>query len=198
MREVNERIFRKLNLSELDYWYNIEFKEAFAENERKPLKDIIELINEKRYEIYGLFEENRMIGYASLWMAQDVPLVLLDYLGVSATLRNGGIGTDILKRLRCLGVPLVTESELPVEGDSESENLIRERRINFYKRNGFVPVYEMATCGMRWQALLINADDFSIASIMEWHRTLYGAERTDVEIPLKKGKIPSMPYWMTQ
>lgn len=196
MTVENKRVFRKMNFSELEYWYNMEFKEAFAENERKPFQDIIKLIEEKRYEVFGFFEGSRLIGYASLWMAQDVPLVLLDYLGVSAALRNGGIGADILEHLKALGTPIVTESELPVEGDCEKENSIRVRRINFYKRNGFVPAYEMATCGMRWQALLINADEFLMESVMKWHKSLYGTERTDVEIPLKKGQMPTMPYWM--
>lgn len=191
-----KRVFRKMNFSELEYWYNVEFKEAFAENERKPLQDIIKLIEENRYEVFGYFEGTHLIGYASLWMAKDDPLVLLDYLGVTSDLRNGGIGTDILKQLKGKGIPIVTESELPVEGDSEKENGIRARRINFYKRNGFVPAYEMATCGMRWQALLINAEEFSIESVMKWHKSLYGIERTDVEIPLGKGGIPTRPYWM--
>lgn len=196
MTADGKRVFRKMKLSELEYWYNVEFKEAFAENERKPLRDIVTLINENKYEVWGMFEGSKLVGYASLWKAPNIPLVLLDYLGVSAKLRNGGIGTDILNNLKSLSIPLVTESEIPVEGDSKKENSIRVRRINFYKRNGFAPAYEMATCGMRWQALLINADELPIESIMKWHKELYGEERPDVKIPLEKGEFPLMPYWM--
>lgn len=191
-----KRVFRTMNFSELEDWYNSELKEAFAENERKPFQDIVNLIEEGKYEVWGIFETNNLLGYASLWKAQDIPLILLDYLGVSAKLRNKGIGADILKRLKALGVPIVTESELPVKGDLDSENSIRVRRINFYKRNGFVPAYEMATCGMRWQAFLVNADDFSIEAIMKWHKDLYGVERKDVKIPIEKEQLPGMPYWM--
>lgn len=196
MTTDQKRVFRKMNFSELEYWYNIEFSEAFVENERKPFQDIITLIKENKYEVWGIFEGNHLLGYASLWKSSHVPLILLDYLGVSAKLRNGGIGAQILKYLKDLNTPIVTESELPVEGDSENENNIRVRRINFYKRNGFIPAYEMATCGMRWQALLINANNIPVESIMKWHKALYGAGRTDVEIPLEKGKTPGMPYWM--
>lgn len=191
-----ERIFKIMNLQELEYWYNVEFKEAFAKNERKPFKDILNLIDENKYEVWGIFSEDKMLGYASLWKGHNIPLTLLDYLGVSANLRNGGIGSDILKHLESLNIPIVTESELPVASDSDSENNIRIRRIDFYKRNGFRPAYEMATCGMRWQALLINADEFPIESIMKWHKELYGKQRTDIKIPLGKEEFPSMPYWM--
>lgn len=192
----HKRVFRTMNFSELEDWYNSELKEAFAENERKPFQDIVNLIEEGKYEVWGIFETNNLLGYASLWKAQDIPLILLDYLGVSAKLRNNGIGADILKQLKALEVPIVTESELPVKGDLDSENSIRVRRINFYQRNGFVPAYEMATCGMRWQALLVNADDFPIEAIMRWHKYLYGVERKDVKIPIEKEQLPGMPYWM--
>lgn len=196
MSAENKRIFREMNFSEVESWYNTELKEAFAENERKPLGDIVSLMKEKKYEVWGLFEENHLLGYAGLWKAHDIPLVLLDYLGVTAKLRNHGLGAEIVKHLKTLGTPLITESELPVEGDSEKENSIRVHRINFYRRNGFVPAYKMATCGMRWQALLMNAEKFSLETIMKWHKGLYGPARTDVMIPLAKEEQPSMPYWM--
>ena len=137
-----------------------------------------------------------MLGYAALWKHTDIPLVLLDYLGVTSAKRNSGLGGEILRRLTALKFPLVTESELPVEGDSAEENHLRLRRIAFYERNGFSPAYEMATCGMRWQALTVNAALFPMADIMRWHRALYGPERTDVRVPLGRDEIPEMPYWM--
>ena len=137
-----------------------------------------------------------MVGYAALWKRAGIPLVLLDYLGVASARRNSGLGSEILHRLTALKSPLVTESELPVEGDSAEENHLRLRRIAFYKRNGFSPAYEMATCGMRWQALTVNAALFPMAHIMRWHRALYGPERTDVRVPLGRDEVPEMPYWM--
>ena len=190
--------FRMMPEGEIEQWYVTDFSEAFAENERKPLPDILSLIEQGRYQIYGLFDGEAALGYATLWKRDGVPLVLLDYLGVKASLRNGGLGAQILKRLQSMAFPIVTESELPVPGDDATENSIRTRRIGFYRRNGFLPAYEMATCGMRWQALLFGAEDYSIWQIMDWHRKLYGPERTDVKIPLGRDEIPEMPYWMTR
>ncbi len=189
-------LFRPMTDAEIRQWYATDFSEAFAENERKPLEDIFSLIRQSRYELWGLFDDRSMLGYAALWKGVGIPLVLLDYLGVTASHRSGGLGSEILQRLAALHVPLVTESELPVKGDSEGENRLRLRRIAFYERNGFSPVYEMATCGMRWQALTVNTDSFPIDDIMTWHRALYGPERTDVRVPLGQDETPEMPYWM--
>ncbi|MBE6989185.1 MAG: GNAT family N-acetyltransferase [Ruminococcaceae bacterium] len=188
--------FRPMTAPEIASWYRLELSEAFAENERKPLPDILALVAAGRYEPWGLFAGGRMVGYAALWRCKGIPLVLLDYLGVSAALRSGGLGSMILARLREGGFPIVTESELPVPGDSDSENALRLRRIGFYRRNGFAPAYEMATCGMRWQALLAGADGLDPADVMAWHRALYGPERTDVRIPLGPDETPEPPYWM--
>ena len=193
---MEKREFRPMTREEICGWYGSELCEAFAENERKPLADIFALIEEGRYELWGLFEQKRLLGYAALWKRAGIPLVLLDYLGVSAALRSGGIGSRLLTLLKEQGRPIVTEAELPVEGDGAEENQIRVRRIGFYRRNGFEPAHEMATCGMRWQALLAGAEELALPDVMAWHRALYGPERTDVQVPLERGETPEMPYWM--
>jgi hypothetical protein len=194
---MDKPVFREMTEAEINIWYQTDFSEAFAENERKPLPDILSLVDSGRYRLFGLFDSRGMVGYAAIWLHRDIPLVLLDYLGVRSGLRNGGLGSCMLGRLKAAGFPLVTESELPVTGDSEEANALRLRRIGFYRRNGFSPAYEMATCGMRWQALLVNADNQALSDIMAWHRALYGPERTDVRIPLGPDETPEMPYWMT-
>ena len=101
----------------------------------------------------------------------------------------------MLHLLQAQGRPLVTESELPVEGDSETENAIRRRRIAFYARHGFTAAYPMATCGMAWQALTF-APGLDIEIVMAQHKALYGPTCTDVVVPLPDGQQPKLPYWM--
>lgn len=188
-------IFRLVTHDEIILWYDTELTRTFVPQECKPLIDIFRLIEENRYEIWGLFEESTLLGYACLWKSPDMELVLLDYLGVTAARRNEGLGSEILRLLQQQGRPLVTESELPVDGDSEEENHIRRRRISFYQRNGFTAAYPMATCGMAWQAMVF-APNMAPEVLMAQHRALYGPGRTDVVVPLGKGERPEMPYWM--
>ena len=187
--------FRRLTENEIRNWYETELCRTFIPQECKPLDDIFRLIEEDRYEIWGLLDGASLLGYACLWKAPDLALVLLDYLGVTALRRNAGLGGEILRRLQAQGRPLVTESELPVEGDSAEENAIRLRRIAFYARHGFTAAYPMATCGMAWQAM-VHAPGMELSEVMAQHKTLYGPGRTDVVVPLGEGERPVMPYWM--
>ncbi|WP_346937199.1 GNAT family N-acetyltransferase [Clostridium sp.] len=194
---------RLMTDSEITYWYTQEFEKHFNAQERKPLADIIKLKNSGHYDLLGLFDEhsNQMLGYSTIWKSPNINLLLLDYLGVSSSLRNKGLGSKILLALKKYykNEYIIAESELPVSEDSPSENNLRERRIDFYKRNGFKPVYEMATCGMRWQALILSDDFISspseISKIMHNHKAIYGPSRKDVKIPIYQDEVPAMPYW---
>lgn len=191
-------IFRQFTNDEIAPWYERELCTTFAPQECKPIEDIYQLQREKRFELWGLFENNVMVGYATLWMVPGIPLVLVDYLGVTASRRNGGLGSEILGRLKAQGRPVAVEAEKVVDGDDPAENAMRERRIGFYIRNGFKPVYPMATCGFAFQTLLYDETDIPIADIMEYHRLIYGENRPDVRIPLPDGEKPILPHWMKE
>ena len=197
---MDKAVFRLMDGKERDYWYAYLLAEGFQPNEIKPRDDVERLLQEDRYEIWGLFDaddpQSLPAGFACFWKRPGIPLVLLDYLGVTGTLRNGGWGAWMLARLREQGRPLVLESEMIVPGASEEENAIRVRRIAFYERNGFHPAYEMATCGMRWQAMLTKDEGYSLEDIMRWHKELYDEKRTDVKVPLGPDEVPELPYWM--
>ena len=188
--------FRRMTPQEIPNWYHSELCTAFAPQECKPLPDILTLEAQGCYELWGLYDDDAILGYAALWTAPDTPLILLDYLGVTAMHRNCGLGAEILARLKQQGRPLVLESELPIAGANEVENELRLRRINFYQRNGFAPAYRMATCGLAWQALLYDPSNAKREDIMRWHKEIYGPQRTDVQVPLPDGEIPQMPYWV--
>jgi GNAT superfamily N-acetyltransferase len=188
--------FRPMSDGEIERWYADELCTAFAPQECKPLADIFHLIEAGRYEIWGMFESGGLVGYAAIWKAPRLPLVLLDYLGVTALQRNQGLGACILGKLKEQGRAMVVEAELPVNGDAAQDNSLRRRRIAFYQRNGFTKGYVMATCGMAWQALLVGTEHLPMKDVMQWHRDLYGPARTDVIIPLTDTVEPPAPYWM--
>ena len=119
--------FRPLTAQEIPLWYADELSEAFIPQERKPLPDILHMIADGRYEVWGLLDADRLLGYAALWKSNAVPLVLLDYLGVTRSRRSEGLGSRILSYLSAQGRTLVTEAELPIPDGEPDENALRQR-----------------------------------------------------------------------
>lgn len=189
---------RPIPKGDMEHWYETEFSEAFPPVERKPMEEFTRMIERGRYEVLGLYEGDEMLGYATLWTCPEYPwAVLLDYLGVTASRRNGGLGAEILRLLgeRHAGQALIIESELPVPGDSEEDNHLRQRRMGFYRRNGFTPVYSMAACGVALQTM-VRGREVELDALMDAHRAIYGPERPDAQVPLQEGASPELPYWM--
>ena len=181
-------------IADLEQWYARELTEAFPPNERKPLAEIRALLEAGRYEALGLYDGAALLGFANLWREPAAPgYVLLDYLGVTASRRNGGLGSLILRKLagQCAGrCGVLTEAEWPDPDSGAPEEVLRRRRVGFYVRNGFVPVYEMAACGVRLQALLLGEPPARLEELMAVHRAIYGPARTDVAVPLAPGEVP--------
>ncbi|WP_172966779.1 GNAT family N-acetyltransferase [Fusobacterium nucleatum] len=177
-------------------WYEKFLKEDFVSDEIKPIENILTLIKKGRYEVYGVFQDDEMIAYASFWKKENINLVLLDYLGVSKKYRNQGIGSKILVLIKeMLGnMPYVVEAEIPT-GSSLEEDKIRKRRIEFYERNGCKKVYLMATCGMKWQTLVNSKNEIDQKKLAKLHKELYEEKRTDVKIPVSIDENIEKAFW---
>ena len=180
-------------------WYEKFLKEDFVSDEIKPIKNILMLIKNDRYEVYGVFQDNEMIAYASFWKKENINLALLDYLGVLKKYRNQGIGSKILVLIKeMLGnIPYVVEAEIPT-GSSLEEDKIRKRRIQFYERNGCKKVYLMATCGMKWQTLVNSKNEIDQKELAKLHKELYEEKRTDVKIPISIDENIEKAFWSSK
>lgn len=180
-------------------WYEKFLKEDFVSDEIKPIENILTLIKKGRYEVYGVFQDDEMIAYASFWKKENINLVLLDYLGVSKKYRNQGIGSKILTLIKeMLGnIPYVVEAEIPT-GSSLEEDKIRKRRIQFYERNGCKKVYLMATCGMKWQTLVNSKNEIDQKELAKLHKELYEEKRTDVKIPISIDENIEKAFWSSK
>lgn len=180
--------------------YQRELKSAFPSTELKPLRAMERLRSTGSYEPLAFYDEAGLAGYALLWLAGDT--VLLDYFGVPAARRNGGLGSRILKALSaCLeGRTMILEAEAP---DGGAEDALRQRRIDFYARGGcqLLP-YDCGLFGVRYRCMAMNWDGKDAQSIMDRHRQLYQRNiprrfyEGNVRIPLPAGEKPpsTMPW----
>lgn len=204
-------IVKRLKPEEIDRWYYNNLCRDFPENEVKPLDNIKELMKKNKYDVYTYMSENdEIMGYATIWKAPGFQTFLLDYLGVPEHGRNCGMGAKILGDIRNQVVRteleldtgidvnkiiILLESETP-EDKNDPENNIRRRRVGFYQRNGYIKIYEMGTCGVRFDAMVYKNPPDDMGRVMREMKGIYGPERTDVIVPLGRDEDPPLPFWM--
>lgn len=87
---------RDLTLQELHHLHRHELREAFPPEELKPFAAMKKLYRAGVYHPVGAWEGETLVGYALLWEAPQRKYVLIDYLGVTAARRNGGLGAELL------------------------------------------------------------------------------------------------------
>jgi GNAT superfamily N-acetyltransferase len=188
---------RELTAPELKWLYDQEMRAAFPPQELKPLSSMERMRALGRYQPLGLWEEDRLLAYALMWLAPGVPFVLLDYLGTVAHLRSQGIGSrllDLLSRHYAGYQGIFGESEAPEAGPPQEEPL-RRRRLGFYARNGFrYAGYDCALFGVHYQVLVRGGEGVSPQTLMEAHRDLYQQQHPShifqryIQIPLLPGE----------
>ena len=133
---------RTLTKDEIADTYKRYMKKDFPRDELKPLSRILSSLEKDQYICYGIFSGESLCGYAYLvsLTEEGKKYYLLDYFATVKKLRGQGIGSEFLKMLSkevCSAEMLLCEAESTnnVSGD---EARIRNRRIAFYLRNGFI------------------------------------------------------------
>ena len=128
---------RALTLGELETLHRTRMGQDFPPEELKPFAAMQTLYEAGAYHPMGAWEGEDMVGYALLWESPGTGYLLLDYLGVEASRRNAGLGGEILRLLQGAfrdRKGILVESEAP---DGDGRDVLRQRRMGFYRRNGF-------------------------------------------------------------
>lgn len=88
-----------------------------------------QLLRDHRYSVITA-EDNGIIGFIAIWKLTG--LYFVEHFAVDEKSRNCGVGKELLKQCTDRFSPIVLEVE-PKGSASDAE-----RRIDFYKRNGFL------------------------------------------------------------
>lgn len=137
----NNMMIRKLNTHEIRDVYRKYLKSDFPRNERRPLLHIMSLRRRQQYICYGVFCENRLVGYAFFVMLLlgGKRCCLFDYFAVIPKLRGSGIGTWFITHfeeyIRHMDL-IILEAENPDRAKNQAEKTTMESRLAFYLRNG--------------------------------------------------------------
>ena len=161
------------SLTQLRQIYEADMKEAFPPAELKPLSAIERMWQEGKYKPWCLFDGEKIIGLAFLWLGKDPGWALLDYLCVSFDYRNDGLGSKILELLKEAepGAVIFGEAEAPVHAPDPA---MAERRLGFYLRNGLrIAGYDTDIFGVHYKTLYLADEEVEDRELMEAHRAVY-------------------------
>ena len=131
---------RMINLSDFNPVFERITKD-FPRNERPGRGTFRKRLYAGKWECVGLFEGETLMAYAVLSVNLPSGYSFLLYLAVDAAGRGKGTGTQMLEKLKerygdTKG--LIIEVEDPAAAKTEDDRDIRERRIRFYERAGYV------------------------------------------------------------
>lgn len=105
------------------------YEEAFPHNERRSWDLQIDIQNNPAYDLYPLWDAERIIGLIGTWDLDD--FLFIEHYAIDNKCRGQGYGKSFLKRIiEETDKTIVLEVEKP-------ENEISIKRIEFYKGLGF-------------------------------------------------------------
>ncbi len=115
----------------------------FPAEELKDLNLILDLVEQHKYQCFGLVDRGMVYCYAFVAFGDFSQAALLDYLAVKDTLRDKGYGSHMLEELeKYYGFVknrrvLIVEAEDPDSTEDIGEKYKRQNRLYFYRKNGF-------------------------------------------------------------
>lgn len=106
-----------------------EIEKNFIEEERRDYEDAKELFLNGKYSILQFLIDGQKVGFITAWTLPD--FVFFEHFVIYENFRNRGYGSLALDALKSKFKAAVLEAEPP-------HTPLAERRLNFYKRCGFV------------------------------------------------------------
>ena len=133
----------RLDLPEIREAYRLLVRNTFPDDERKPLSMIERAVARGRYRCFGAKTDGELAGCAffAILPGESGTDALLDYLSVREDLRGQGIGGQFLAGLMETEFPAFRTAILEVNDPDFAEGeekQLRERRLAFYQRCGFL------------------------------------------------------------
>lgn len=158
---------RRLSLDELKALHRECIRRDFPKNEVRPYSMVKRLASNNLYIAYGAYCNNTLIAYATFFNLPDSPVTLLDYLAVQPEHRGTGIGSSFIGEFKSIvknefphSRVIAIECESPQYATSTADKATREKRINFYIRNGAVITQStLYAFGVNYNLLAVYLDN---------------------------------------
>lgn len=120
--------FVKIRLDEAENLYR-EMEKCFIKDELRDYADYVDVMSNSAYQLSHIVYQGQRVGFVGLWKLNGFTFV--EHFAIYEQYRSHGFGGNAIDELQRQFGRLVLEVEQPLE-----ENQVR--RINFYRRHGFV------------------------------------------------------------
>lgn len=163
------------------------YLELFSEDERKPL-ELLRLSYEKCCtKIIEILYKDEIIGFMILNQAKDQGYIVLDYFAILPQYGNNKFGTKALQILleqEKENKGVFIEIEKVGFGKDIEENLLREKRANFYEKVGFKKLnFDVVLFDVMYTPYLFSNindnEDIIIDEILSIYEAILGKEKTE-------------------
>jgi|GEM_PF-2519235 len=153
-------MIRKIEINELEDLYNNKILKDFKEDEIPPLFSLVNHFNDGSMEGYFYVEDNINLGYAISILGDKSNIIAL--FAIDKAHRSKGLGTKFIEDLKnYYNKILIVEVEKPSLAYDKDDLSLRERRIDFYKRNGFILYDNIDYSIFEIDMFLMVSDDLS-------------------------------------
>lgn len=143
-----------IDFEEIDKWEKIN-NNAFPKEERMEIKQMLDLIEKKIFEVWAFYDEDAFVGYCA--MVADEKVAYIFFLAIDSAKRSMGYGSEglALMKEQYSNCQVVVDLEAIQE---EASNIAqRKTRKKFYLRNGFYEtLYYLKYRGMDMEVLCAN------------------------------------------
>jgi len=121
------------------------YHEALPASERKADADILTQAGRANGVLELAELDGVAVGFLILYRAQAYPIALLEYLGVAAAARSGGLGARLFAHIAALCVDRTLLIEVETDREPEAPDIAqRIRRKRFYARQGCRQIAHLA------------------------------------------------------
>ena len=180
----------EINFEEYKELVYPEYLKIFPEEERKELKTIESNYKNKISKFIKITESNQFIGFYMINTVENNKYAQIDYFAILPEYRNKGYGTkaiNVIKEKFTQYNGIFIEIEKLGIGESEEENILRQKRVNFYQKLGFhklnFDLVWFKTLILSPYILILNnskdTEDIILESMFKIYIAAHGKEKVD-------------------
>lgn len=140
-------MLKRLNNEDVVNLYNNHIEHDFPKSERQPCSSLLESIEAGVQDALIYLENGVEMAYCIV--AKIGEYFLIPLLAVFEEYRGCGIGSKMIAELKeyyTCNLGVIVEVEKPENAENDAERRLRERRISFYERAGFMIFRDIDYC----------------------------------------------------